>query len=64
MTIPYDHKVDLFSIGCIIFQMATGKLLIMADSVKRAIATTKTTDFRLVVHNSSILNQNLKDLLC
>ena len=44
--------------------MATGKLLIMADSVKRAIATTKTTDFRLVVHNSSILNQNLKDLLC
>jgi serine/threonine protein kinase len=36
--LPYDHKIDLWSLGCILAELATGRVLFQNDSVATLLA--------------------------
>ncbi len=52
--LSYDHKSDIFSLGAIIFKLASGRPLLIGSSVSSVLDKTKSTNFSQVIDRSRI----------
>ena len=58
----YDEKVDIFSVGIIIYNLVTGRTLIKGNEFKEILIKTLRCDFRDKI-NKNIDDPDLRDLL-
>ena len=44
---PYDNKVDIYSLGCFLFNLMTGKYPYFETNLKRFVKLVKNTEYKM-----------------